>query len=473
MPHVVIAGGGISGLAAAHRLTCGAPDLQVTLLEASDRLGGIVRTIREDGFIVEAGPDSFLASKPAGLALCRELSIENRLIGPIAENRGSFVLHDGRLYPIPEGLTGLVPSRLEPMLESDLLSSTAKQRLAQEPHVPPRGGSEDESLAVFVERRFGKEVYERLVEPLMAGIYAGDGTRLSLLATFPQLREMELRHGSILRAVTASTTARPSGPTGFLTPRSGMQEIVDALALTLDSVELGLNRSVRRVQRAGNGWSVSTGDDCYHADAVIMALPPATAAEAVRELDSSMSSELGSIPSASSAIVALAYNESEISRTLRGYGYIIPRAERRPALACTWVSSKWEGRAPAGIALLRVFLGRFGQEGFFDAGDDTLIALAREELWATLGIAAEPSRRWIFRWPGAMPQYLVGHRDLVARISTVLSKWPGLFLAGNAYTGVGLPDCIRGGQEAAAAALAHLDSRLAPARSGTRQPERR
>lgn len=454
MTRVVIVGGGISGLAAAYRLRRSAPGLDITLLEASDRLGGIIRTVREDGFVVEAGPDSFLASKPAGMQLCRELGIENELIQPVATNRGSFVLHEGGLHPIPEGLTGLVPSRLEPLLDSALFTAAGKARLAREPDIPARDDAGDESLAAFVERRFGLEVYERLIEPLMAGIYAGDGTRLSLLATFPQLREMERQSGSVLRAVAARPPASASGPTGFLAPRTGMQAMVEALARSLATVEVRCTTPVRRVDQGGNGWLVrSERDEVMSADAVILGLPPAAASSVAGHLDASLGNALSSIPSASTATVSLAYRRTDVSDPLRGFGYIIPRAAHRPALACTWVSSKWADRAPPGFVLLRVFLGRFGQEETLATSDEALVDLGREELRATLGITAPPQRVWLFRWSQVMPQYLVGHCDTVAHIAGALDRLPGLYLAGNAYAGVGIPDCIRSAEAVAMAAL--------------------
>jgi oxygen-dependent protoporphyrinogen oxidase len=461
MSHVVVVGAGISGLSAAYYLRRGAPKAHITVLEASDRLGGILRTVREDGFVVEAGPDSFLASKPAGLQLCRDLGIEGRLIGTVEANRGSFVLHGGRLHPIPEGLTGLVPSRLEPLLASDLFSPAGKERLAAEPAMPPSGDAEDESLKAFVERRFGAEVYERLIEPLMAGIYAGDGSRLSILATFPQLRAMEREHGSILRAMASRGPApSTSAPTGFVSPQGGMQEIIEAMVRSLADVDVHRGEPVRAVERAGKGWNVSTEPGrSYRADAAILALPAAATGHVVGELSAELGEALASIPSASSATVSFAFRQTDVGHPLKGYGYIIPRAANRPALACTWVSSKWPERVAPGFVLLRVFLGRYGQDETLDRSDDGLAAIAREELRVTLGITASPQRQWLFRWPRVMPQYLVGHGGTVRRITSALAQLPGLYAAGNAYAGVGVPDCIRGGHEAARAAVAHVAGR--------------
>jgi len=467
MSRVVVLGGGISGLTAAYRLSMVAPHVHVSVLEAADRLGGIVRTVREDGFVVEAGPDSFLASKPAGLRLCRDLGMEHHLIGPTEENRGSFVLHLGHLHSLPEGLTGLVPSRLDPLLESDLFTPAGKTRLAREPEIPARAGEEDESLASFVRRRFGTEVYERLIEPLMAGIYAGDGSLLSLQATFPQLREMEREHGSVIRAIAARSAPPASGPTGFLAPRAGMEEIVEALERHLGSVELRRGQVASRIERVATGWKVCTNGGAQHpADAVILAVPVAIAGQIAGPVDAALGTALTSIPSASSATVSLAFRRDDIAHPLRGFGYVIPRVAGSPALACTWVSSKWAYRAPPEFALLRVFLGRYGHDVLLSETDDGLVALAREELRATLRITATPERRWVFRWPQVMPQYLVGHRETAARIKHRLDRLPGLYLAGNAYGGVGIPDCILGGEQAAGAALAHISGSPPPEKTG-------
>jgi oxygen-dependent protoporphyrinogen oxidase len=461
MSSVIIAGGGITGLSAAYRLKQTAPGIAITVLEKTNRLGGIVHTVRENGFVVEAGPDSFLASKPCALRLCCDLGISDHLITPSPRNRGSFVLHDGQLFPLPDGLTGLVPSRLEPLLDSELLSPAAKARLAKEVDVAPAPGSGDESLADFVDRRFGREVYERLIEPLMAGIYAGDGACLSLMATFPQLREMEREYGSVLRAMAARPAAGAGNRTGFMAPQTGMQEIIDALSRALDGVDIRPGETVRELTPSTNGWSVLTNSGVHTADAVILAVPTAVAGGAISHFDPVLGAGLTSIPSASSAIVALAFRRAGIRHSLRGFGYIVPRAETRPALACTWVSSKWSGRAPSGYVLVRVFLGRFGQDHVLDTPDDGLVGAAREELRRTLGIAAPPEHCWLFRWPHVMPQYLVGHRARVAVMSARVAEMPGLYLAGNGYTGVGIPDCIRSAEDAAAAA-AHFTRGTSP-----------
>ena len=466
--HVVVLGGGISGLAAAHRLLqVAAPRLRVTLVEADDRLGGKIVTERIDGFVIEGGPDSFLASKPRGIGLCEELGFGARpqvqLQGVRAQRRRAFVLWRGRLHDLPEGLSGLVPTRLAPVARSSLLSPLGKLRVALDYLLPARRAAGDESLGGFVRRRLGREAWERLVEPLMAGIYAADGDQLSLTATFPQLREAERRFGGLIKGVLAARRLAPapvSAPgSAFLTPADGLDALVTALERRLRDreVALVLHNPATAVARAGDGFEVRLeAGGSIQADAVIIATPAYAAADLLAELDLVLAAELAAIPHVSTAIVTLAYRREEISHPLDGHGYVIPRAEGSPILACTWSSRKWAGRAPEGWELIRVFIGRAGQEEVLAADDETLIALAVQEVAARLGVTAPASLTQVRRWPRGMPQYLLGHPERVARIEVTARKHAGLYLAGNAFHGVGLPDCIASGERAADAAAAQL-----------------
>lgn len=467
-PHVVVIGGGIAGLAAANHLTRLEPKVAVTLLEADNRLGGKMLTEYRDGFVIEGGPDSFLSAKPRGIGLCTELGLGDALQGTTPRGNRAFVSQRGQLYGLPEGLTGLVPTRLGPMARSPLLSPRGKARLALDYLVPTCRGDDDESLAAFIRRRLGREAYDHLIEPLMAGIYAGDGNLLSLAATFPQLRQAERKHGGLIRGVlaekkereakaSASVASRPA----FLTPRRGLAELVAALKVNLarHGVELKSGTAVRHVHLADKKsdavYRISLASDGWlDADAVVIATPAPATAAMIDDLDESLGAELRAIPHASSAIVSLAYRTSALPRPLDGYGYVIPRIERRPALACTWSSSKWEGRAPEGFALLRVFIGRYGQAAALQGGDDDLRRLARAELRSTLDITADPEFALVHRWPDGMPQYTLGHLERLANIERRLAAHPGLCFAGNAYRGVGLPDCIQSGEAAARTAHA-------------------
>lgn len=454
---VAIIGGGITGLAAAERLLALLPGARITLLEARDRLGGVIQTERRAGRIMERGPDVFLASKPAALELCRRLGIEDRLQGTAA--RGAFAVRAGRLHRVPEGLVGLVPTRLEPFLTTGLLSPFGKLRAGLEAFVPPRRDHEDESIAAFVRRRLGDEMYDRLVEPLLSGIYAGDGDRLSVLATFPRLRENERAHGGLLAAMrhgrgaaTAATNATGGAPAGFLAPRGGMAELAEALEAHLaPRIEIRLGAAVASVDIADGAVRLRSvrGDGEY--DAAILAVPAHVASTMIRTARPELARLLAGIDHVSTATISLAYDAADVPRPLDGTGYVVPRAEGREALACTFASAKFDGRAPHGEALFRVFLGGAGRPDPIGLADDALVARARRELQEVLGIRGDPIDVCVTRWERAMPQYAVGHLDRVAAIDREAAVLPGLALAGNAYRGVGVPDCIRSGQDAAQA----------------------
>lgn len=454
----VVAGGGIAGLAAAYRLRTLAPELDVTLVEQEARLGGKLLTEQVDGFVIEGGADSFLSRKPRGVGLCEELGVSGRLRGRDTRHQKTFVKRHGKLYPLPEGLTGMIPTNLDALAASPLLSAGGKARVAQEPDLPPAPTAGDESIADFISRRLGREVYETLVEPLMGGIYAGDGRKLSLAATFPQLRQLELKHGSLIRGLVASQQGgSPSDYPPFVTFGSGMGELVEQLLARLKGVTILTGVRVNGLQRVEDGYQLALeGGRTLTADAVILATPAFVTAELVAEIDPVLAEAHAEIPYASTATISLAYSASELPRPLDGYGYVIPRVEARDLLACTWTSSKWEGRAPAGCALIRAYAGRYGGRDVLQDGDDGLVALARAELRETLGITASPLFHRLFRWPNGMPQYTLGHLDRLDQIETRLGENPGLFLAGAAYRGVGIPDCIHSGEEAAQRAVRYL-----------------
>ncbi|HLF27454.1 MAG TPA: protoporphyrinogen oxidase [Anaerolineae bacterium] len=452
---VVIVGGGIAGLAAAYRLQQTAPDAAITLVESEQRLGGKIVTERVAGFVIEGGPDSFLSYKPRGLGLCRELGLEDRLHGTNEKVHRTYVMRGQKLYPLPEGLSGLIPSRFGPMLKTGLISPIGKLRMGLDYVIPSRSGNGDETLAAFVQRRLGRELYDRLIEPLLSGIYAGDGAELSLGATFPQLRQAELDHGSLIRGMLAAKQKSPSANghrqwPAFLTPATGLVEIVEALEAKLTGVELRVGARAARVAAAGDRFRVllEPGDSIV-ADAVILATPAFVAADLISNLDSQLADTLRSIPYVSTATVSVAYPLAHIPRPLDGYGYLVPRAEGRAILACTWTSTKFPHRAPKGYGLIRAFVGRAGQEEALDGSDDDLLNLVREELRTVLGITAPPMLQRVFRWPKAMPQYTLGHLDRLTVIDRRLAAHPGLVLAGNAYRGVGIPDCIASGEAAA------------------------
>lgn len=469
MERVIVIGGGIAGLAAAYELQKQARRagraLTITLLEREAVLGGKIRTERRDGFVIEGGPDTFIATKPWALDLCRELGLEGRLQGADMAARRVYVLHHGRLVPLPDGLAMMIPSRIRPLLATPLLSPLGKIRMGLDWLLPAGGGQEDESLGAFIARRLGRQAYERLIEPLMSGIYAGDGDRLSLQATFPFLKEWEREHGGLVRGALALRRKRratlervENAPRSlFLTPRDGLSEIVQALQTALAGQDLRLGQAARALAPLEGGYRVTTeAGKRLTTRAVIVAVPAYAAARLLAPLDPTLADSLAGIEYASSATVSLAYAESDLPRPLDGHGYVIPRAEDRPALACTWTSSKFPHRAPQGQALLRIFIGRAGQDGFEKHDDQSLLTIARREVASTLGLTAKPQLQRVFRWPRAMPQYNLGHPERLQTIDARLAQFLGLYLAGAAYRGVGIPDCIHSGQQAARAAWAHL-----------------
>ena len=456
---VAVVGGGIAGLAAARELEAQLPEGEVVVVEREQRLGGKIVTERVDGFVVEGAPDSFLARKARGVGLCEELRLGGELVGRRPETARSFVRLGSELEPLPAGLTGLVPTDLSALEGSSLLTSAGRERLATERDLPPAPPGGDESIAGFVTRRLGRETYERIVEPLMTGIYGGDGERLSLQATFPGLRALELEHGSLLRGLAAQPASSGSYPP-FVALRDGMDGLVAALVASLERRRISTGRSAVAIRR-GDRFEVELADgELLETDGAIVATPAFVTADLLEELDPELAALHAEIPHASSVVVTLGLRAEEVGHPLDGYGYVVPSTERSEVLACTWTSSKWEGRAPEGFVLLRVYAGRFGGRDLALEDDDALLELAREEL-RLLGIDAEPTFHRIHRWPRGMPQYVLGHPERMRRIDAALERHPGLALAGAAYRGVGIPDCIHSGEEAARS--------LAQALAGTRR----
>ena len=455
-------------MSAAYALSqSGGPSVACTLVEADPRLGGKILTEQAGGFVIEGGPDSFLSQKPWGIELCRKLGLEGRLIGTNQDRRRTFVYSRGRLEELPEGLALGFPTRLGPFLRSGLLSWPGKLRMGAEVFVPRRRGEGDESLGEFFRRRLGAEALERIIEPLMTGIYAGDAERLSIRATFPRFPDMEREHGSIVRSMLGAkrlpqASEKKEAPrwTPFVTLRGGLSELVQALTSRLPDVTVCLGRRVRaiRARAGGAGYAVLLEDGAsLDADALVLATPAFGAAGLLEPLDVTLAGLLGAIPYASTATVTLGYRREGFSHSLDGYGFVIPRVERRTLLASTWSSSKWDHRAPDGSVLIRSYLGGAGRETVLERSDAELVELVRADLRQIMGMTEEPALVRVFRWPRAMPQYLVGHLDRLAAIEDQLARLPGVFVAGAAYRGVGIPDCIRDGLSAAERVRAYFD----------------
>jgi len=447
---VVIVGGGITGLAAAHYLRRADPDagrLSIKVLERRGHLGGCIRTTRRDGFLLEAGADSFLTTTPWAVRLAADLGLGGRLQGLGPRGRRAYILHRGRLAPLPEGLVLIAPPRVASFLRSPLLSPAGKIRAALDLVLPARRCQGDESLASFVRRRLGREVLERIADPMVAGIHAADPERLSVDAVLPQFRAYEREHGSVIRGLRAAPPPARSDlaevPRPFATFPNGLGELVDAFRAQTPQVEWRTNGRASRVERSRDDRFQVVLEDgaAVAADAVLLATPSNVSAKLVDGLDSSLARSLAAIPYASSATVTMAFAQ-DACRRLDGSGFLVPREEGLRLKACTWASSKFEGRAPKGNVLLRAFYGGAREEGDAALPDEALADLALRELGPILGIRGEPRFLQVDRWPQAHPQYEVGHGERVAAIETARARVPGLYLAGSAYRGVGIPDCI-------------------------------
>ncbi|MFV0445570.1 MAG: protoporphyrinogen oxidase [Planctomycetaceae bacterium] len=477
---VVVVGGGITGLAAAHRLIEIATERQlavrVSLLEASERIGGVFGTEVVDGYRLERGADMFITDKPWGLDLCRRLGLEERLIAPDPAYRKSLILSKGRPVPTPEAFNLMVPGKLWPILSTPLLSPLGKLRLMCEPFISRRAAAagEDESLASFVRRRLGRETLDRIVQPLVGGIYTGDPEQLSLAATLPRFQVMEQQQGSLTRGIwrgaenkdTAGNPAADQSASGaryglFVSLRDGMGELQEALWNRLQGrVECRRDTVVQRIERQGiaNGtdggdFRLVTTNSSMECDAVILALPAYRAGELIADWQPELSGALKGIEYASSAVVVSAHDAADIADPLNAYGLVIPAREQRRILAVSFLHRKFPTRAPAGKAILRTFVGGALQPELCELDDHELAAVVATELRSILGVRGEPELLRVVRYPRAMPQYHVGHLARIQSIEAQQRAIPGLFLCGNAYRGVGLPDCIHDGEVAAESAL--------------------
>jgi oxygen-dependent protoporphyrinogen oxidase len=474
-PHkIVVVGAGLAGLTAVYRLgqarRQGAP-INECLIEASDRLGGVVQTDREEGCVIEAGPDSFLTEKPEAAALATELGLGDLLIGSNDAGRRTYILHRGRLRPLPDGVLLVVPSRLWPALTTPLIPLGSKIAIVREWLTGrPQGGPApdgDESVASFIGRHFGRGMLDGITEPLLAGVYGGDPARLSARSVLARFRDLEKKYGSLTRAGLALRKQIAGGGRRplFTSLRDGLGSLVEALAQLIESDRVELNRLVVRVEPSGLSPDgrhyrlVFEDGSRREADAVILAIPAWAAAKLTAGLDDSLSAALNDISYNSAVTVALAYDGTVRARLPAGFGLLVPKVERRKLLACTFVHAKFNHRAPPNRALLRCFLGGSRDSAILEASDEEILRLVRDELGSILGIRDQPLASRIYRWPNAMAQYDLGHAERLRLIAARLDEHPGLYLAGNAYSGIGVSDVIRTGEEAARDSIA----RLAPA----------
>jgi protoporphyrinogen/coproporphyrinogen III oxidase len=471
---IAVLGGGISGLTAAYTLAqarrAGAP-VEEFLIEASERLGGVIQTERVEGFVVEGGPDSFISEKPEAAALCRELGLGDLLIGSNDAERKTYILHRGHLVPLPDGLMLLVPTRFWPLMNSPLLSFGSKVGIIGEWFAQPRkAGDTDESVASFVRRHFGDAMLENIVEPLLAGVYGGDSGSLSVASVLPRFVEMERKYGSLVRGALetkwnrdkvskgSKSPAKPKTPSLFMTMKNGLGELIKSLGDRLEPSCLHLGQRVIGIERVTPDWRspyriCCEGNVSYEADAIVLALPAHECAKLLPTLSPALAEALGAIPYSTAATLTLGFDARAVKSLPPGFGFLVPKKEGRKLVACTFVHKKFPYRVPEGKAMLRCFLGGARDPEVLQHSDEEILKSVWRELCSILILHDEPLFWQVSRWPSAMAQYTVGHQKRVERIRNQIEKFPRIYLAGNAYSGIGLSDCIRTGRNAAKQAL--------------------
>jgi oxygen-dependent protoporphyrinogen oxidase len=465
---VAIIGAGITGLSAAYRLRELAASherpLEAIVLERGAHLGGALETIRRDEFVIETGADSFLSEKPWAADLARRLGVGAELIPTRDVYRKTFVVRAGQLVEIPAGFSLLAPTHLGPVFQSPLFSMAGKLRIALEPFIPARASDADESLASFVTRRLGREVLDRVAQALAGGIYTADPERLSIGATMPRFVEMERRHGSVVKGLRAAEQARSSKSAEVSGARwSLFQSFKNGMATLPETLVARLGGSIRKaaevvaISRIGERWQLAiAGGDSIEADAVICAAPAFATSRILTALAPRAAELIGAISYASAATVNLTFRESDFVRPPQAFGFVVPACEHRRIIAGSFSSFKFEGRAPAGAILARAFVGGVMQQSMMQLSDDEIVDAVRDEFRALLGVEAAPGFVEVRRWPDSMPQYEVGHLDRVAEIERIVASIPTFAIAGAAYRGVGIPDCVRSGEQAADAIFAAI-----------------
>lgn len=466
---VAIIGGGLSGLATAVKLHLADPSLELALFEAGDRVGGVIHTEQDSGFLIDLGADMFATKPSSALDLCRELGVEDRLIEPQQRGRGARIVYRGRLVPIPEGFVLMRATQWLPMLTTPLLSLCGKLRFLAERWVRPLDDSEsDESVANFVRRRMGDQLLQRIVAPLTAGIYTADVEKLSMLATMKPIAEMERRYGSLAAATAARRRSGEDsverGSTGarygqFRAFRGGMRELIRSLADALPSNTIHLESAIESIEPCSQRWRVKPSDGVEQEfDHVVVAVPPRPAAKLLRELAPAAAEQLDAIESASTAIVVLGVRRADIRHDIETFGFVVPLSENRRILAGSFASHKFAGRAPEDHVLIRVFIGGSMQSHLLSESDDDLVTLAREELAELIGLEGEPTVARVVRWNHAMPQYHVGHTRRVEQIEQSIGELPHLSLINNALHGVGIAPVIRAAGQMAETVAASFTS---------------
>lgn len=457
---IVIVGGGVTGLAAAYnlnkRVKAAGHDAQIIVVERDERLGGKTQTEVVDGMVIEHGPDSFLVSKPWFAQLCKELGLPT--VGTNPNIKSTYIYARGRLEKLPVGMQIMIPTEIGPFVKTKLISWPGKIRAAMEPFVPLKKTDEDESIGSFVGRRFGREVLENIAGPLMGGIHGGDWDGVSIKMTFPMFTKME-KQGSLLLQGMRNKANKPKGPTGsaFQTVPTGLKAAVDAIVAASEGVRFMTGTAVEQLTPAGERYTLKLSNgETLDADAVILAVPAFAAAALIKDFRGDVAAELNEIPYNNSCVVAVAYNRADIKHPLDASGFLVPHTENMSVTASTWITQKWPHSTPEGKVLMRCFMGRVEGKDWTTEPDEVVLAEVKKGLKQAMGLDAEPIMHRIYRWPRSMAQYRVGHLERIDRVDALMTRQPGLYLAGAAYRGVGLGDCVREGNQAADKVAAQL-----------------
>ena len=471
MKKIIIIGGGIAGLATAYRIQrkiSEGADLECVLLEGSDRFGGKISTEKSDGFVIERGPDSFISQKPAAIQLCKQLGLEDRLTGTNPNSPNTFVYTGGKLMTMPDGLSLMIPTKFLPFALTPLFSLPGKIRMALDLLIPRKEGDSDESLASFVRRRMGEEALSKMAEPMLAGIYASDPEKMSIGSTFPMFVETERKYRSLIigmlarkKAMLMNSSKHPTTSYSlFMTLKDGLGEMVDAVIKKSPNVQFKSGAKVAALEKKEDGWHAKLEDGWeYQADAIILATPAAITSKILHPIAPDSAELLNRIHYVTTATVTLGYKKEGFSHSLDGFGFVVPKAEGCSILACTWTSSKFPHRAPEGYVMLRCYLGGAIQEEIAEKDSETLEKLVRDDLQKIMGIKETPVFCKVFQNHKSNVQYHVNHSERIDAIMENLKNFPGLFLTGSAYHGIGIPDCIQDGNQTAESVFEFLNGK--------------
>jgi len=436
----LIIGGGISGLSTAYYLA--KAGVRPTILEKAPRMGGVIQTTVQQECVLEGGPDGFMAAKPAAMSLIRELGLAGEVIGSNDHSRVTYIVKKGRLIPMPDGLMMMVPTKIMPLVGTPLLSWGTKIRMGLEFLRRPKGRQPDRSVYDFLMDHYGQESVDYLAEPLLAGVYGGDPREMSVNSVLARFVEIEAKYGSLTRGVLAQPRPKSSGSNSFLlTLKGGLGQLIDALRPFADV----MHGKAEALEEHANGYRVRVDGDWIEAQNVVLAASARDGAKLLGATQRELADLLAAIPYTTSITLALGYEKSTFDHPLAGHGFLVPKRERKYILGCTWVGNKFDHRVPDDKVVVRCFMGGDA----LPLTDEALVDAARAELRSIMGLQAEPVFYSIARWPNSMAQYTVGHEKRVERIEAILQSIPGLHLVGNAYHGIGIPDCIRMGKEAA------------------------